>query len=316
MGYVLQYALMFIKLHTVIIQHVLTFVKNYYIRVNINMSTTTTLKVSLEGLIKYQTATKRSNLTTVDLYYTREEIIWTLPPQATLGSTTVAAIWIDGKKYTGELAWIQSWFRAVNLNRDQGVTVTKGRPGSVTEVNIATDTGARLTTTATVPSSTNTVLGAAATVEIFAAPAAAIQGPQGAIGPTGATGAQGPSGNTIYDLAVVDGNLMVYLTDGSEVNAGPVDTSLTVGSISLGPVPDVTIVGSAPSQVVDFVLPNSQALGLGNVTNESKATMFTNPALTGAVTVTGNVTVTGTLTVAGADPINQKRALAIGLFLK
>jgi hypothetical protein len=283
------------------------------------MANLTTLKIDLAGLVKYQSITKRPNLISVELYYTQEEIVWTLPPQPNIGTTTVTAIWINNRKYTGELAWNQAWRQAADINKAQGIPITPGRPDAVTTVNIATDTGTRLSSSAVIPLiNTATVVATAATVpiEIFAAPAAAIQGPQGATGPQGLQGIQGPSGNTIYDLAVVAGNLIVYLTDGTEVNAGPVDTSLTVGTITLGPVPDVTIQGLAPSQVVDFVLPNSQALGLGNVTNESKTTMFSNPALTGAVTVTGSVTITQSLTVNGAAPINQTRALAIGLFLK
>jgi phosphopentomutase len=44
-----------------------------------------------------------------------------------------------------------------------------------------------------------------------------------------------------------------------------------------------TITGAGLSTELNLVLPNTTALGLGNVTNESKATMFSNPTFTGTV---------------------------------
>lgn len=45
-------------------------------------------------------------------------------------------------------------------------------------------------------------------------------------------------------------------------------------------------------------------LGLGNVTNESKATMFTNPTFTGNTVITGNLTVQGTITTVNTQTIS------------
>ena len=122
-----------------------------------------------------------------------------------------------------------------------------------------------------------------------------LQGPQGDTGPQGPqgdTGPQGPQGDT-----------------GPQGTAGPAP-SLTIGTVTAAAAPNVTITGTNPNYVLNFELetgpqgPGSgdvstlgsyadpawitslaaSKVGLGNVTNESKATMFSSPTFTGTVT--------------------------------
>lgn len=114
-----------------------------------------------------------------------------------------------------------------------------------------------------------------------------ITGPQGLTGPPGAPGtlgADGRNGVGIQSIAVsAEGNLLVELDNGTTVDAGLVNLALGVGSITQGNPVSASITGAGLSTELNLVLPNTTALGLGNVTNESKLTMFTNPTFTGTV---------------------------------
>ena len=114
-----------------------------------------------------------------------------------------------------------------------------------------------------------------------------ITGPQGPVGPPGASGtlgADGRNGVGIESIAVsAGGNLLVALDNGTTVDAGVVNLALSVGSVTQGSVVGATITGAGLATELNLVLPNTTALGLGNVTNESKATMFSNPTFTGTV---------------------------------
>ncbi len=115
-----------------------------------------------------------------------------------------------------------------------------------------------------------------------------VTGPQGLTGPPGAPGtlgADGRNGVGIQNIAVdAAGNLLVALDNGTTVNAGLVNLALSIGTITQGNPVSATITGAGLSTALNLVLPNAIALGLGNVTNESKVTMFTNPTFTGTVT--------------------------------
>jgi hypothetical protein len=117
-----------------------------------------------------------------------------------------------------------------------------------------------------------------------------ITGPQGPVGPPGVPGELGADGrNGIDGVGVADiaisagGELLVELDNGTTIDAGAVNLSLNVGSVTQGSVVGATITGSGLATNLNLVLPNATALGLGAVTNESKATMFSNPAFTGTV---------------------------------
>jgi hypothetical protein len=114
-----------------------------------------------------------------------------------------------------------------------------------------------------------------------------ITGPAGPAGPPGTPGtlgADGRNGVGISNIAVsAGGNLLVELDNGTSVDAGLVNLALSVGSVTQGSTVGATITGAGLATELNLVLPNTTALGLGNVTNESKATMFSNPTFTGTV---------------------------------
>ena len=117
-----------------------------------------------------------------------------------------------------------------------------------------------------------------------------ITGPQGPSGPPGESGTLGADGRNgldgvgIENIAVdAEGNLLVELDNGTIVDAGAVNISLSIGSITQGNPVSASITGAGLETELNIVLPNTEALGLGNVTNESKATMFSNPTFTGTV---------------------------------
>ena len=117
-----------------------------------------------------------------------------------------------------------------------------------------------------------------------------ITGPQGLTGPPGPPGILGADGRNgidgvgIENIAVdAEGNLLVELDNGTIVDAGTVNLSLSIGSITQGNPVSASITGAGLETELNIVLPNTEALGLGNVTNESKATMFNNPTFTGTV---------------------------------
>ena len=110
------------------------------------------------------------------------------------------------------------------------------------------------------------------------------QGPAGSPGTPGELGADGRNGVGISNIAVsAGGNLLVELDNGTSVDAGLVNLALSIGSVTQGSTVGATITGAGLATELNLVLPNTTALGLGNVTNESKATMFSNPTFTGTV---------------------------------
>jgi hypothetical protein len=138
-------------------------------------------------------------------------------------------------------------------------------------------------------------------------------GPQGIQGETGLTGAAGVNPLPIRTFEVDhDGNLIAVFDDSSIINAGNVvgpPPVFTIGTVVAAAVPKVTISGTTPNYVLNFELESgpigpgggdvstlslyadpawitslaASKVGLGNVTNESKATMFSSPTFTGTV---------------------------------
>lgn len=110
-----------------------------------------------------------------------------------------------------------------------------------------------------------------------------LTGPTGPAGPPGPPGS-GQDGAGITGIGVdAAGNLICTLSNNTQINAGTVNLALSIGSITQGNPVAASITGSGLNTNLNLVLPNAVALGLGNVTNESKATMFTNPTFTGTV---------------------------------
>jgi hypothetical protein len=138
-----------------------------------------------------------------------------------------------------------------------------------------------------------------------------ITGPQGPAGPPGASGVLGADGrNGIDGVGVANiavdaaGQLLVELDNGTVIDAGAVNLSLGIGTVTQGSTVGATITGSGLATELNLVLPNTTALGLGNVTNESKLTMFANPTFTG--TVSG---VTATMVGLGAVTNESKATM-------
>jgi len=142
------------------------------------------------------------------------------------------------------------------------------------------------------------------------------QGIQGETGPQGPVGPQGPIGPSQLPIRTFevnhDGNLIAIFDDSSIINAGSVvgpPPNFTIGTVVTSAVPKVTISGTTPNYVLNFELEAgpvgpgggdvsslslyadpvwitslaASKVGLGNVTNESKATMFSSPTFTGTV---------------------------------
>jgi hypothetical protein len=308
----------------------------------------TELRIDLSSLVKYIDSAQTVNLNSIELYYERSEVIWSLPPQAVVGSSSVTAIWIDGVRYVGVVAWTRAWTRAAELNQSGGIRISKGRPLTLTAVNLATTGGRRLTTVATTIVPTNPAVLTAPQVTtapqlLIAGPKGdtgpagpqgpigltggqgligltgpqGLIGPQGPIGPQGLIGLTGPQGDSPLPIRGFevdhDGNLIAVFEDSSTINAGNVvgpPPVFTIGTVTTASQPSVTISGTPPNYVLDFELeagpvgpgggdvsslslysdPSwitslaASKVGLGNVTNESKATMFANPTFTGTVT--------------------------------
>lgn len=158
------------------------------------------------------------------------------------------------------------------------------------------------------------------------------QGIQGIVGPTGPAPniTIGTVSTTAVPEVTVTGSSPDYvlnfgLKQGAPGPTGPA-ANFTIGTVTSGASPAVTISGSAPNYTLNFTLQagppgpgsgdvstlslyanpswitslsaakitglSASSVGLGNVTNESKATMFSSPTFTGSVTIE-SVTTTG-----------------------
>jgi len=251
------------------------------------MSNTTTLNLDLANYTKIVTGTG-ANPRSLELTFTQAEIINSLPPQSPLNSYTISAIWISGRRYTTVSDWTKAWAQAYVTNRQAGIKVkTAGtRPTTVSAKNITLGSGASLSASTPTPSIVDSGSTAVRTIQ-DGERVVLVSGPQGLTGPPGAPGtlgADGRNGVGVQNIAVdAGGNLLVELDNGNTINAGAVNLSLSIGTITQGNPVSASITGAGLSTALNLVLPNTTALGLGNVTNESKATMFNNPTFTGTV---------------------------------
>lgn len=147
------------------------------------------------------------------------------------------------------------------------------------------------------------------------------EGAQGPQGVQGVQGLPGLDAVGIQSLAINDqGNLTVIYTDSIEADLGRVralQPTFAVGTVTTGAAPAVSVTGGPLEYTLNFTLQagpagpgsgdvsteslysdpvwitslastkitglSASSVGLGNVTNESKATMFTSPTFTGTV---------------------------------
>ena len=251
------------------------------------MSNNTILNLDLANYTKIVTGTG-ANPRSLELTFTQAEIINSLPPQSPINSYTISAIWISGRRYTTVSDWTKAWAQAYVTNRQAGIKVkTAGtRPTTVSAKNITLGSGASLSAATPAVSVVDSRSSAVRTVQ-DGERVVLVTGPQGLTGPPGppgTLGADGRNGVGIQNIAVdAAGNLLVSLDNGTTVNAGLVNLALGIGTITQGSTVGATITGAGLSTELNLVLPNAIALGLGNVTNESKLTMFSNPTFTGTV---------------------------------
>ncbi len=166
----------------------------------------------------------------------------------------------------------------------QGTNSLRVNPLAQNLTNIDTIAGtASVTTAQTAQTIVDTTSSAVRVIEA-GTPVVVVTGPQGPTGPIGPQGTSGTSASAITSIAVnAAGDLITVFDNGTEINAGSVNLSLSIGSVTQGSVVGATITGAGLSTALNLVLPNAEALGLGNVTNESKLTMFNNPTFTGTV---------------------------------
>jgi len=225
--------------------------------------------------------------TSINLLFNTDEVVSASPP-VLASPQSLASITLDGVKYTDKILWQTRWYEAWVAN---GSAATKTTP--IARTNVVSGTGllldqlvtaAPVAETVTVTDTTGTT-----TTPVYVS----------------AVGVGSVSVNSL-------GRLIVTYTDLRTSDAGSVVTNIRVGTVTQGDVVGATITGTPPNQVLNLVLPTARALGLGNVTNESKVTMFTNPTFTGltsasSVSVTGSLAITGAKT--GAVKINGQKVL-------
>lgn len=294
-----------------------------------NEITRTQLDISLTDLVKILADTGSSSLVFIDLYYTSAELVYSQPPQEQLtAATRIRSIWIDQVRYVGVRDWTRAWLAGVAANRAQALKVLSGRPPRIIGTNVATTSGDRLTQ-ASAATSTSTSPLVRPPQRVTAGEAGpegpqGLQGPQGEQGLEGLPGPQGPKGDPGLDALNIRsfqvdelGQLVAIFEDSSSQIAGSVvgpPVNITVGSVTSGFAPAVTVTGGPLDYTLDFVLVpgpsgpgtgdvlttssyldpawltlTAAKVGLGNVTNESKATMFTSPVFTGSVSLTNKV---------------------------
>jgi len=223
----------------------------------------------------------------INLVYSTDQVVSASPP-VLASPQTLASITLDGVKYTDKILWQTRWYEAWVAN---GSSSSKTTP--IARTNVVSGTGLLLDQLVTAAPVAETVVvtdtTTTTTTPVYVS----------------AVGVGSVSVNSL-------GRLIVTYTDLRTSDAGSVVSNISVGTVTQGDVVGATITGTPPNQVLNLVLPTATALGLGNVTNESKVTMFTNPTFTGltsasSVSVTGSLAITGSKT--GAVKINGQKVL-------
>jgi hypothetical protein len=224
--------------------------------------------------------------TSINLLFNTDEVVSASPP-VLASPQSLASITLDGVKYTDKILWQTRWYEAWVAN---GSSSSKTTP--IARTNVVSGTGLLLDQLVTAAPVAETVVVTDTTTTTAPVYVSAV-------------GVGSVSVNSL-------GRLIVTYTDLRTSDAGSVVTNITVGTVTQGDVVGATITGTPPNQLLNLVLPTATALGLGNVTNESKVTMFTNPTFTGltsasSVSVTGSLAITGAKT--GAVKINGQKVL-------
>lgn len=140
---------------------------------------------------------------------------------------------------------------SVNTQRINPIADNLSRAASLTASSLSTITQVAPTSTAV------TVIEEGQRVVLITGPKGDI-GPQGPPGASGSIGVDGVSGVGITGLTIdPSGDLIVTLTDTTTVNAGTLNSAITIGTVTQGATAAASITGFAPNQVLDLVMPNN-----------------------------------------------------------
>jgi len=239
----------------------------------------TEVSVPLRG-VNPQAQSLNLAATSINLLFNTEDVVSASPP-ILASPQSLASITLDGVKYTDKILWQTRWYEAWVAN---GSAATKTTP--IARSNVVSTTGLLLDQLVTAAATAEEVVVTDTTTTTTTAPVY--------------VSAVGVGSVSVDSL----GHLIVTYTDLRTSDAGSVVSNISVGTVTQGDVVGATITGTPPNQILDLVLPTAQALGLGNVTNESKATMFSDPTFTGTTTMSNtnmaNLAVTGAIQVTGA----------------
>ena len=200
----------------------------------------------------------------VPLRFSLRDITHAQPPISANGQQ-IRQITIDGKVYTDARGWTGAWTAVVVRLSQLGRTFQSGPQPVVRGQNVV------IIEPPSLP-----VAVAAAQISTTVSQPRALAGPAGATGPQGATGPAGPAGPPGIDasngLAITAAN--VVNTPAGAISSTDVQNALNELDQVKAPLANPTFTGTVGGITATMV-------GLGNVTNESKATMFSSPTFTG-----------------------------------
>ena len=158
---------------------------------------------------------------------------------------------------------------SVNTQRINPIADNLRRAATLTASTLSPITQVAPTSTAV------TVVEAGQTVVLITGPKGDI-GPQGPPGASGSIGVDGVSGVGITGLSIdASGNLIVTLTDTTTVNAGTLNSAITIGTVTQGATASASISGFAPNQILDLVMPiTAPTAAQGTNTTQIATTAF------------------------------------------
>ena len=158
---------------------------------------------------------------------------------------------------------------SVNTQRINPIADNLSRAATLTASTLSPITQVAPTSTAV------TVIEAGQTVVLITGPKGDV-GPQGPPGASGSIGVDGVSGVGITGLSIdASGNLIVTLTDTTTVNAGTLNSAITIGTVTQGATASASISGFAPNQILDLVMPiTAPTAAQGTNTTQIATTAF------------------------------------------
>ena len=167
---------------------------------------------------------------------------------------------------------------SVNTQRINPIADNLSRAASLTAPTVSPITQVAPTSTAV------TVIEEGQRVVLITGPKGDI-GPQGPPGASGSIGVDGVSGVGITGLSIDgSGNLIVTLTDNTTVNAGTLNSAISIGTVTQGLTASATISGFAPNQILDLVMPiTAPTAAPGTNTTQIATTAFVRTEVAGLI---------------------------------